>query len=110
MSDGIQLSDEFVNSLYELIVTHDPRAESDMNLGLQYLAVVMGYWSAAYPGTTDERQELLNQLAAFTQHVSDEQAAAHQQQAPDQTAPAENTPKGKSIETDDPAMGVWKPE
>ena len=108
MSEGIQLSDEFVNNLYELIVTHDPRAESDMNLGLQYLAVVMGYWSAAYPGTADERQELLNQLAAFTQHVSDEQATAQQQ--PAEQAAAENIPKGKSIETDDPAMGVWKPE
>ena len=109
MSEGIQLSDEFVNNLYEIIVTHDPRAESDMSLGLQYLAVVMGYWSAAYPGTDDERQELLNQLAAFTQHVSDEQAAVHQQ-TPNQTAPAENTPGGKSVATDDPAMGIWKPE
>ncbi|MDH5571947.1 MAG: hypothetical protein OEY89_09290, partial [Gammaproteobacteria bacterium] len=106
MSDGIQLSDEFVNNLYELIVTHDPRAENDMTLGLQYLAVVTGYWSAAYPGTDDERQELLNQLAAFSRHVSDEQAAAHQQ-TPEQPALTENIPKGKSITTDDPAMGVW---
>lgn len=109
MSDGISLSEEFMNELYTSIVAHDQAAEKDMTLGLQYLAAVIGYWSASYPGSDHDRDELLNHLSAFSKHVADQQAAA-MKQAESQPAQQSAVVKGKSTPTDDPAMGIWKPE
>ncbi len=108
MSEGIQLSDELISNIFRAIADHDSAVEQDMMLGLQYLSVITGYLSAGFPGADHERDELLNQLAAFTRHVCEEQAALRQQ-APQQ-APQEAAPQGRSIETDDPAMGIWTPE
>jgi len=107
--DSLQLSDELITGLIEVIVKHDARTESDMMLGLQYLAAVTGYIAAGYPGPAQERDALLEHLAAFTRHVTDDRAATlQQQQQPAQQADA--TPKGHSEATDDPAIGIWKPE
>lgn len=104
MSDGIQLSDELISNIFRAIAEHDSAVEQDMMLGLQYLSAITGYLSAGFPGADHERDELLNQLAAFTRHVCEEQAASRQQ------AQQEVVPQGRSIETDDPAMGIWMPE
>jgi hypothetical protein len=106
--DSLQLSDELISSLIEVIVKHDARTEADMMLGLQYLAAVTGYIAAGYPGPAQERDALLEHLAAFTKHVTDDRAAALQQQQ--QAEQAQAIPKGHSEATDDPAIGVWKPE
>ena len=107
--DSLQLSDELIADLIEVIVRHDNRTESDMMLGLQYLAAVTGYIAAGYPGPAQDRDALLEHLAAFTKHVTDDRAASLQQQQ--QQAPQEQaTPKGHSVQTDDPAIGIWKPE
>ena len=106
--DSLQLSDEFISSLIEVIIRHDSRAETDMMLGLQYLAAVSGYIAAGYPGPAQERDALLGHLAAFTKHVTDDRAASLQQQQ--QTQQAQATPKGQSVATDDPSIGIWKPE
>ncbi len=108
MSEGIQLSEELISNIFQAIAAHDTAVEQDMTLGLQYLSAITGYLSAAFPGTDHERDELLDQLAAFTRHVCDEQVAAGKQQA--QPAAAEATVKGRSVETGDPAMGIWTPE
>jgi hypothetical protein len=89
--DSLQLSDELIADLIEVIVRHDNRTESDMMLGLQYLAAVTGYIAAGYPGPAQDRDALLQQ----------QQQQAQQAQA---------TPKGHSVQTDDPAIGIWKPE
>ena len=107
--DSLQLSDELISSLIEVIVKHDVRTETDMMLGLQYLAAVTGYIAAGYPGPAQDRDALLEHLAAFTKHVADDRAAAlqkQQQQAPETQA----APKGHSEATNDPAIGIWKPE
>lgn len=109
MSEGIQLSDELISNIFQAIAAHDTAVEQDMMLGLQYLSAITGYLSAAFPGADHERDELLNQLAAFTRHVCDEQVAAAGKQEP-QAAAEEMTVKGQSVETDDPAMGIWTPE
>jgi hypothetical protein len=109
--DSLQLSDELISDLIEVIVRHDNRAESDMMLGLQYLAAVTGYIAAGYPGPAQERDTLLEHLAAFTKHVTDDRAASLQQQQQQQQAQqAQATPKGHSVQTDDLAIGIWKPE
>ncbi len=108
MSEGIQLSDELISNIFRAIADHDSAVEQDMMLGLQYLSAITGYLSAGFPGADHERDELLNQLAAFTRHVCEEQVASRQQAA--QPAPEQAAPKGRSVETDDPAMGIWTPE
>ena len=106
--DSLQLSDELIAGLIEVIVKHDARTESDMMLGLQYLAAVTGYIAAGYPGPAQERDALLEHLAAFTKHVTDDRAASQQQQQ--QAEQSQAIPKGHSETTDDPAIGIWKPE
>jgi hypothetical protein len=107
--ESLQLSDELISDLIDVIVRHDTRAETDMMLGLQYLAAVTGYIAAGYPGPAQDRDTLLEHLAAFTKHVTDDRAASLQQQQ-QQAQQAQATPKGHSVQTDDPAMGIWKPE
>ena len=107
--ESLQLSYELISDLIDVIVRHDTRAETDMMLGLQYLAAVTGYIAAGYPGPAQDRDTLLEHLAAFTKHVTDDRAASLQQQQ-QQAQQAEATPKGHSVQTDDPAMGIWKPE
>ena len=105
MSNQIQLSSELLNNLFAAIAKHDKAVEEDLMVGLQYLSAVIGYFSAEYPGTEADRNELLDQLAAFTKQVADDRAKSTQQQAEPQT----ETAKGKSTPTDDPAVGIWKP-
>jgi len=107
--DSLQLSDELIADLIDVIVRHDNRTESDMMLGLQYLAAVTGYIAAGYPGPAQDRDALLEHLASFTKHVTDDRAASLQQQQ-QEAQQAQATPKGHSEQTDDPAIGIWKPE
>jgi len=109
MSDGITLSDELIGNLYGVIQQHDKSVDENMMVALQYFAAVSGYMLADYPGSDSDRDELVEQLAAFTKHVADDRAAQKQQgeSQPEQQAEA---PAGKSVATDDPAVGIWKPE
>lgn len=107
--ESIQLSDELITNVVSLIVHHDERVEQDMMLGLQYLAAVSGYIVASYPGPDEERDALLEHLAGFCKHVADDRASKLEQPS-SQAEPVNEPAKGKSLETDDPAMGIWKPE
>ena len=107
--DSLQIHDDLISGVLDVIVKHDNRAEADMMLGLQYLAAVIGYIAASYPGPAAERDALLEHLAAFSKHVADDRAASLQpQQQPAQ--PPQTEVKGHSEATDDPAIGIWKPE
>jgi hypothetical protein len=106
--ESLQIHDDLISGVLDVIVRHDSRAESDMMLGLQYLAAVIGYIAASYPGPASERDALLEHLAAFAKHVSDDRAASLQPQQ--QTQQPQETAKGHSEATGDPAMGIWKPE
>ena len=107
MSNDITLSDHLIDNLYGVICQHDDSAKQNMMVALQYFAAVSGYMLGDYPGSDDEREELIEQLAAFTKNVSGDRAKSQQQQpAQQEAAPA----AGKSVATDDPAVGIWKPE
>ncbi len=110
MSDEqtIQLSEALIAQLIQTIVQHDPRAEENSVLGLQYLAAVTGYVAGAYPGSAQDRQALLDHLATFARQVADDRAASLQQQK--QPAAPPQAPQGHSEPTEDPAVGIWKPE
>ena len=109
MSDGIQLSSELISDLITTVARHDNDADADRMVLLQYLMAVSGILVADYPGPDSERSEILAQLSALMNHVCDDRVTARQQtpqQAPSQTT----TATGKSVATDDPAVGIWKPE
>ncbi len=110
MSEGIQLSDELVADVFRTIASHDPAAEQDMMLGIQYLSAITGYLAAGFPGSDQECDEFLDQLAAFSKHVCDQQAESDKDKQASQPAAAEAAPGGRSVETSDPAMGIWTPE
>ena len=63
-----------------------------------------------YPGADEEREELIDQLAAFTKNVSGDRA--NKQKAQEQAPPEQESEPaaGKSVTTADPAVGIWKPE
>ena len=107
--ESIQIHDDLISGVLDVVVKHDARAEADMMLGLQYLAAVIGYIAASYPGPESERDALLEHLAAFAKHVSDDRAATQQPQQ-QQTQQPQEAVKGHSDATDDPAMGIWRPE
>lgn len=109
MSNDITLSDQLIDNLYGVICQHDESAKENMMVALQYFAAVSGYMLGDFPGSDEEREELIEQLAAFTKNVSGDRANQQQaqQQPAQQEAPAA---AGKSVATDDPAVGIWKPE
>ncbi len=109
MANDITLSDQLIDNLYGVICQHDESAKQNMMVALQYFAAVSGYMLGDYPGTDEEREDLIEQLAAFTKNVAGDRANSQKQQtqAEPQTPPAV---AGKSVETDDPAVGIWKPE
>lgn len=108
MSGEITLSDKLIDDLYGVICQHDESARQNMMVALQYFAAVSGYMLGDYPGSDDEREELIDQLAGFTKSVSGDRA--HKQNS--EPAKPVETPAvaGKSVATEDPAIGIWKPE
>ncbi len=107
MSNDITLSDQLIDNLYGVICQHDESAKQNMMVALQYFAAVSGYMLGDYPGSDEEREELIDQLAAFTKNVSGDRANSQTQQTEPEAPPAR---AGKSIATNDPAVGIWKPE
>ena len=112
MSGDITISDDLINNLYTVVAQHDAAAQENMVVGLQYLFAATGYMLADYPGTDEERDELIDQLAAFTKHVASDRARHQNEQQTQQSQQSQEPqmPAGKSVATDDPAVGIWKPE
>jgi len=110
MANDITLSDQLIDNLYGVICQHDESAKQNMMVALQYFAAVSGYMLGDYPGSDEEREELIDQLAAFTKNVSGDRAKQQKQQAAPQQQEAPAAVAGKSVATDNPAVGIWKPE
>lgn len=111
MADSINLSQDLINNLLNVIHQHDADAQQDMLVAIQYLVAVSGYLSADYPGPANERDELLEHLHAFMKHVCDDRAASQaSKQAAPAAAPQAPGGSGSSVATDDPAVGIWKPD
>ena len=99
-----------ITKIIEVIGDYEPDAKQDRIVVLQYLAAINGYLSADYPGPDAEREELLEHLNEFTHYVCNERVQSKQPQAATQQATQAAPVKGKSIPTNDPAVGIWKPE
>jgi hypothetical protein len=107
MSEGLQLTRPMIDGVIKVIADNDANAQQDLMVAIQYLAAIAGYFAADYPGSDAEREELLDYLNGLMRHVCDDKRKQNQQPA-QQAAPA--GPTGKSVPTDDPAVGIWKPE
>jgi len=110
MSDDISLSRDLIDALLNTIGEHDAHARQDMLVNLQYLVAVAGYLAADYPGPASERDELLEHLHAFMKHVCDDRANSQQAAQTQAPANAATPAAGKSVPTNDPAVGIWKPD
>ena len=105
--EGITLSDDLIHGIMNLVVQHDEATAQDMVRGLQYVAAVIGYLAADYPGPKEQRDEMLDYLHEFTKHVANEKAQSAPAAAP---AAQEAEVKGKCTQSgDNAAMGVWTP-
>jgi len=91
MSGGIQLSVQLVSDLKDVLVKHDPAAESDLFV-MQYLTAVTGFLVAHQDEQMMDKKALLGDLSTFLGQVAEQ---VERDMAPQ--APSED------------AFGVWKP-
>lgn len=110
MSQGINLSQDLISNLLQNIAQHDESAQQDMMVNIQYLVAIAGYLMADFPGPVSEREEMLEGLNGFMKHVCDERAASKPQSSEPSEPASPDAAAGSSVETDDPAVGIWKPE
>ncbi len=85
----IQLSKQLVDEVKTAIAGHDAQAAEDI-IALQYLAAISGFILGNTPYQPAQKQELLEQLNAFSKHVLDDM---ERQRPPPQQE----------------AFGIWKP-
>lgn len=85
----LQLSGPLIKSIRDLLSQHDPAAE-DPGVASQYLSAVIGFLLGQEDMPDAQKQEILEELMAFAQHV----AADVQRQKSERTQSA---------------SGVWKP-
>ena len=109
MAETLNLNKELITEMLQVIARYDDEANQDMMVNLQYLVAVAGYLAADYPGPATERDEILQHLHGLMKHVADEHAQSKQPAASQAQSAAPDLPKGHSEPTDDPAVGVWKP-
>lgn len=91
MSGGIQLSAQLVADLKDVLVKHDPAAESDLYV-MQYLTAVTGFLLAHQDEQMVDKKSLLDDLCTFLGQVTEQVERDMAPQAPAQDA-----------------FGVWKP-
>jgi len=65
---SLQLSETLVNSIREVLAGHDERAR-EPGIAVQYLAAVVGYIVGRQEMPAPTKDEVLEQLAAFSRHV-----------------------------------------
>ncbi len=87
----LQLSTQLVRQMHQHLADHDENAE-DPGVAAQYMAAVIGFLLGEQDMSEPEKQDTLEQLFAFAQHVAND--VAQQKKA--------SPPKMQ-------AFGVWKP-
>ena len=83
----IQISDELINEIQNIIQKHDSSADNP-GVSIQYLSAIVGYLAAGFPGPLAQKQQILQQLYQFSDHVLSENSQSES----------------------DEAYGVWKPK
>ncbi len=92
----LQLSAKLVGDIQNLLQEHDPAA-GDPGVTSQYLCAVVGFLLGQQEMPAGQKDEVLEQLAAFMKHVSDDVESQKQQAAAPPPPPTQE------------AFGIWKP-
>ncbi|MEM7209342.1 MAG: hypothetical protein AAF434_16080 [Pseudomonadota bacterium] len=87
----LQLSAQLVRQLHGFLSQHDKNAE-DPGVASQYMAATIGFLLGEQDMDSQDKEEILEQLFAFAQHVAED--VERQKRA----APPKQNP-----------FGVWKP-
>ncbi len=87
----LQLTPELIEDLVNVIAARDPEARKP-GTAVQYLAAAIGVMIASQRLGPAEKQDLLDHLCAFTQHVLDDVARRQSSPPPEQW------------------FGIWKPD
>ena len=92
----INLSRELVQKLMHVLNEHDAQSQ-DTLISAQYLAAVLGVLVGSIDRPSEEKEELLREINAFSGHVmNDIMNQAQQRSAPPAADPSK-------------AFGIWKP-
>jgi hypothetical protein len=86
----LKLSTQLVSQMHQFLIQHDENAQ-DPGVASQYLCAVVGCLLGQQEMPAAQKEEILEQLLAFTRHVA--QDIAQQMQAPPPQA----------------EVGIWKP-
>lgn len=86
----LNLSTQLVDQMHEFLIQHDDAAR-DPGVATQYMCAVVGCLLGQQGLPESQKEEILEQLFAFTRHVADDIAQQMQAAPP----PAE--------------VGIWKP-
>ena len=86
----LKLSTQLVRQMHQFLIQHDDNAQ-DPGVASQYMCAVVGCLLGEQDMPESQKEEILEQLFAFTRHVA--QDIAQQMQAPPPEA----------------AVGIWKP-
>ena len=86
----LNLSTQLVDQMHEYLIQHDENAQ-DPGVASHYLCAVVGCLLGKQGMPTQQKEEILEQLFAFTRHVTDD--IAQQVSAPPPQA----------------EVGIWKP-
>lgn len=90
--DQLKLSKELIEKIEKVLVEEDERARNPLLAG-QYLAAIIGFIVGNHDLPSGEKNEIMNELNAFSKYVYDDITKQRQQTA---------QPKGE-------AFGIWKP-
>jgi len=86
----LKLSTQLVSEMHEFLIQHDENAQ-DPGVATQYMCAVVGCLLGKQDMPESQKEEILEQLFAFTRHVAED--IAQQMQAPP-----------PQVE-----VGIWKP-
>lgn len=91
--EQLKLSRQLIDKVQQVLVDEDERAKNPL-LASQYLAAIIGFMVGNHDLPSGEKNEVMNELNAFSKYVYDDIARQRQ---------AAMRPKGE-------AFGIWKPE
>ncbi|ASJ75941.1 hypothetical protein [Granulosicoccus antarcticus] len=93
----LQLSAKLVGDIQAMLQEHDSAA-TDPGVTSQYLCAVVGFLLGQQDMPASQKEDVLNQLAAFMKHVADDVDTQKQEAAPPPPSPPSQE-----------AFGIWKP-
>lgn len=94
----LQLSTQLVGNVQSLLQEHDAAA-ADPGVTSQYLCAIVGFLLGQQDMPSEQKAEVLEQLAAFMKHVADDVDSQRKQAA----SPPPSPPQQE-------AFGIWKPK